>query len=74
MTCVLAPAKPDSLLVRVFRHRGHVVHEKAFADRLGFLPATYFICPSIAAGKIGTGPTPDQAVADKLAKREREAA
>lgn len=64
----------DAHLIRAFRHKGHLVHEKAFPDRLGFLPASYFICPADAVAEIGTGRTPEAAVADKLAKRAREAA
>lgn len=64
----------DPHTIRTFRHKGHIVQEQAYPDRLGFLPPSYFICPAEAAAQIGTGRTPDEAVADKLAKRTKEVA
>ena len=64
----------DPIVIRTLRHRGHVVREQAYPDRLGFLPATYFVCPTDAVAEIGTGRTPDEAVANKLTQRRREAA
>jgi hypothetical protein len=65
---------PNPLIVREFLHQGHVVREQEYADRLGWLPPTYFICPADRICEVGTGRSAAEAVADKLAKREREAA
>ncbi len=54
---------------------GYPVEQHRYADRLGFLPESFWVCRSgISPWKDGHGDTAELAIADMLLKQERKAA